>query len=284
MYTRLTARGFHDVMDWCTRTAICALASGVSATSPSIPAVTRPALRCVTRRTLTSVLARLRSISFCRFLTFGQSSSLLALKIRCRSRSTSRSGLAQTIESQSSALHPAGRSSGPFTMRRLTCPRVRAVPALGLQRLTGPRQHAFASRTGGYPASYTRRPAEEPATSPRFPAAFRPPALASWASLPARELRPPYDRPTCRPVPRRLDPDQVSVFGTRQTRPGLAVPSTPGTALPARPEEHLRPPPAASQRPPPATLRSNPSPGRSLDEASARIHRHPAHTQPSPHL
>jgi hypothetical protein len=53
MYTRLTARGFHDERDWCTRTATSALASGVKATSPSIPAVLRPALRCVTCRTLT---------------------------------------------------------------------------------------------------------------------------------------------------------------------------------------------------------------------------------------
>ena len=71
MYTRLTARGCHDERDWCTRTATAALASEVSATSPSIPAVLRPALRCVTCLTLTSVLARLRSISFCRFLTRG---------------------------------------------------------------------------------------------------------------------------------------------------------------------------------------------------------------------
>src|SRR5271166_5198779 len=42
IYTRRTARGRHDIMDWCTRTAISALASGVSATSPSIPAVLRP--------------------------------------------------------------------------------------------------------------------------------------------------------------------------------------------------------------------------------------------------
>src|SRR5262249_35525343 len=284
MYTRRTGRGRHDERDWCTRTATSALASGVSATSPSIPAVMRPALRCVTRRTLTSVLARLRSISFCRFLTLGQSSSLLALKIRCRSRSTSRSGPAQTIESHSSALCLTGRSSGPFTIRRLTCPSVRAVPALGLQRLTCPRQHAFAPAPGGYPASYTRRPAEEPATSPRFPAAFRPPAFASWASLPARELRPSYDRPTGRPVLRRPDPDQVSLFHTRETRRALAVVSTPGTAVSTRPQEHPWPPPAVSQRPAPATLCHNPSPGRSLDEASARIHWYSAHTQPSPHL
>jgi len=45
----------------CTRTATSILAGAVSATSPSIPAVLRPALRCVARRTLTSVQARLRS-------------------------------------------------------------------------------------------------------------------------------------------------------------------------------------------------------------------------------
>ena len=52
MYTRRTGGGFHDVMDWCTCTAISALASEVKATSPSIPAVLRPVLRCVTCRTL----------------------------------------------------------------------------------------------------------------------------------------------------------------------------------------------------------------------------------------
>ena len=67
-------------MDWCTRTATSALASGVKATSPSIPAVLRPALRCVTCRTLTSVFDRLRSISFCRFLTLGQSLLLRRLE------------------------------------------------------------------------------------------------------------------------------------------------------------------------------------------------------------
>src|SRR5208283_5400823 len=61
MYTRLTGTGCHEPMDWCTRTATVILASEVKATSPSIPAVERPVLRCVTCRTLTSVLARLRS-------------------------------------------------------------------------------------------------------------------------------------------------------------------------------------------------------------------------------
>ena len=103
-------------MDWCTRTATRALASEVNATSPSIPAVRRPALRCVTCRTLTSVLARLRSISFCRFLTRGQSCSCAAAKIRCLSRRTRSSCARQSILSHwEGALR--GWSSGPFTIR-----------------------------------------------------------------------------------------------------------------------------------------------------------------------
>jgi hypothetical protein len=41
-----------------------------------------------------------------------------------------------------------------------------------------------------YPASYARRPVEGWPTSSRFPVAFRPPALASWASCPASGIGP----------------------------------------------------------------------------------------------
>ena len=58
-------------MLWCTRTDTSALAWEVNATSPSIPGVLRPALRCVTCRTLTSVFDRERNNSFCRFLDRG---------------------------------------------------------------------------------------------------------------------------------------------------------------------------------------------------------------------
>jgi hypothetical protein len=37
---------------------------------------------------------------------------------------------------------------------------------------------------------------------PRFPAAFRPPAFAYWASCPARGFRPSHDRPTTPPSAR----------------------------------------------------------------------------------
>ena len=115
MYTRLTGTGCQEEMDWCTCTATAILASEVSATSPSIPAVERPELRCVTCRTLTRALARLRSISFCRFLTLGQSCSCDALKIRCRSRRTCSSCFRQSILSHwTGALR--GWSSGPFAI------------------------------------------------------------------------------------------------------------------------------------------------------------------------
>jgi hypothetical protein len=70
-----------------------------------------------------------------------------------------------------------------------------------------------------------------------FPAAFRPPAFASWASCPARGFRPSYDRPTAPPAD-GADPSGVSMFRTRKTRPGPGALCTPGTAVPARPRMH----------------------------------------------
>jgi len=132
MYTRLTARGFQEPMDWCTCTATCALASGVSATSPSIPAVLRPVLRCVTCRTLTRTFDRLRSISFCRFLTLGQSCSCAALKIRCRSRCTCSSCARQSILSHSArASWLGGWPSGPFTSSRAAIASANTCPVIG---------------------------------------------------------------------------------------------------------------------------------------------------------
>jgi len=93
----------------CTRRARVILASAVSATCPSIPAVARPALSCVTRRTLTSVFDQERSISFCRFLAMARSPSLTAVKILPRKRRTASSWARQSMASQ---VRP---SSVPFT-------------------------------------------------------------------------------------------------------------------------------------------------------------------------
>jgi len=70
----------------------------------------RPALSSVTRRTLTSVFDRDRSISFCRLRTRLRSPACDAVKIRCRSRRTSSSARSQLTLSQLQ-----GPSSGPFT-------------------------------------------------------------------------------------------------------------------------------------------------------------------------
>src|SRR5215470_8462588 len=181
---------------------------------------------------------------------------------------TDSSGPDHRIESHSSALSSIGRSSGPFTMRRPSCPSVRAVAALALQRPTCPRQHAFASRIGGYPASYPKRP----------------PAFASWASLLARDFRPSHDRPTNRPTTGPLDPDQVSMFRTRETRLRLAVLSTPGTAVSTRPksifDRRLPPLNGRSLSPCPATRRQ----GVRLTRHQPRIHCRSAHAQPSHRL
>jgi hypothetical protein len=69
---------------------------------------------------------------------------------------------------------------------------------------------------------------------PRVPAAFRLPAFASrpsfpaWCSAPLTIGLPPGDR-----LP-PADHDGVSVFRTRETRPGPGALYTPGTAVPAR--------------------------------------------------
>ena len=150
--------------------------------------------------------------------------------------------------------------------------------AAWLQRLTCPRQRAFApGHQARYPASYTRPPAEEPGTPPCFPAAFRPPAFASWASCPAREFRPPYGRPTTPPAAART---RTGFPCSARVRPGwLRVPSLPrGRRCPRRPVNLPGRPPAASQRPAPIHPGQQPAPGSNRDEASARVHCRSPHT------
>ena len=107
-YTRRTGTGSQVEIVWCTRTAISARSVDVRATCPSTPAVRRPALRCVTCRTLTSVFDQDRSIIFCRDRTWARFRSRVALKILRRSRRTLPSWAGQLMASQS------GTSSGPF--------------------------------------------------------------------------------------------------------------------------------------------------------------------------
>ena len=209
MYTRLTGRALNGSVIRCTLSASLALASGVSTTSPSTPAVRRPALRSVTRRTLTSVFARERSINFCRLRTLCRSPAFDAVKIRCRSRRTSSSTRRQSTWRQSK-----GASSGPFTTPTV------AVAASNLSSgsgasviflLTGsPDRVSTLSRPGTRPGI---RPVirddrlEEAAIVSRFPVAFPLPAFASRSSDSRRGVGPSsrsaYRTTPCAPGPRR---------------------------------------------------------------------------------
>ena len=94
--------------------------------------------------------------------------------------------------------------AGP-PVRSPRCPTCPSVPAFALaspQRLTCPRQRPFGPghRPGIRPVIRGAIREEFPVLRPRFPAAFRPPAFASWAPCPAREFSPPYGRLTAPPA------------------------------------------------------------------------------------
>ena len=131
----------------------------------------------------------------------GQSPSRVALKIRCRSRRTSRSVAAQSMTSHSTAPTSLREgSSGPFTIGCLTCPSVPAVDTARPQRLTCHTSARFRVRAPGpYPTSYARRSAEAPIRCPGFLSPFGQPALASWASCSRHGLGSPYGRLTGSP-------------------------------------------------------------------------------------
>jgi len=119
------------------------------ARTPSMPAVLRPALRSVTRRTLKRALARARNINFCKLRTLLRSAPACdAVKMRWRRRRTWSSTWCQSIDSQSSTSSSGGRplitTVGPWC---LTCPSVRVSSSIVY--LTGspdPRQHPLGSK------------------------------------------------------------------------------------------------------------------------------------------
>jgi len=246
MYTRLTGRGCHDDASRCTCTASSILAGEVNATSPSIPAVLRPALRWVACRTLISVLLQLRSINLCRFLTVARSPSCAAVKIRCRSRRT----LSLWCR-QSTASHERATSSGPFTIGCLTCP---SVPATwGPHHFTGSPVHVSTPFEAGHRARY---PASYPATTAWrshsrlcwFPVGFRPPAFASWTSC-SRQRIPLSSRSAYRPATRTARTLSGFPCSARMSCDRVGCLLYPGAAVSSRPAQPLRSAPAASQRP-----------------------------------
>ncbi len=169
---------------------MAAFSQPASTMRPSTPAVLRPALISVTRRTLTSALLRDRSISFCRLRTFFRSPACDAAKIRRRSRRTFSSAWPQSTWSQSGK-----PSSGPFTGTGADAT-ASGMPFMVSNLPFGSGVSAALPRRPARPASAPFQARAEPlsgrlcgttgggaSSRSRFPAAFRPPAFASRAFL-----------------------------------------------------------------------------------------------------
>src|SRR5664279_185779 len=208
MYTRLTGRACHGSVLCCTQSTSSTLAAGSNTTFPSTPAVLRPALRSVTRRTLRSVLARDRSINFCKLRTLLRSPACDAVKIRCRKRRTSSPAVRQSIASQSRR-----SSSGPFTTTAAPGnTAVRPVMASNLSFGSGvvvivtaqahlTRVSTLSGRAPPYPASYPGRSTEGPTGVPVSCCLSATGIRFSGDPLPAGELGLPHGRLTGRNLP-----------------------------------------------------------------------------------
>jgi hypothetical protein len=141
--------------------------------------------------------------------------------------------------------------------------------SISVQRLTCPRQPRFQAQPPGLVSGQlspgARRRSRE--RRPGFPAAFRPPAFASWASCSRRGFRSPHGRPTGSAWTWR----GCHVPHIRVTA-GLGALFTPGPSVLSRPVLSLRPPLAPSSRGQALSPRSSSHlPGAIHYEASSRF-------------
>ncbi len=158
--------------------------------------------------------------------------------VRARARMPARSWRKALLSTPSRARIERGQAFRSVHQGAQLALRFRHLRSL---RLKGSPAHVSApcglEHQARYPASYTGTFWEETRPcSTRFPAAFRPPAFASWAPCPARDFRPSYDRPTARPALTRAcraDPDEVYTFRTHETQTGPAALYTPGATVSA---------------------------------------------------
>ena len=161
-------------------------------------------------------------------------------------------------------------------------PSVPAVPAACLQRLTCPRQRAVApGHQARYPASYTRPPGGGTGPAAALSRCLSAAGLRLLGILSRRGIA-----PLLRSAYRATisaDPDGVSMFRTRETRPGWAPSISRGQRCSRdRPEVGGRRLPLPSGQPlsPPSC---HPPRGARINGTSARVH-WCSPVQPSPHL
>ena len=241
-------------------------------TLPSTPAVLRPALSSVTRRTATSALARERSINFCRLRTFFRSPArdrredplpqppYVLLDVRANPRRPSRRLVLGSVHH--------GRSSATTVSVRLQHHRgVQLAPSVPVSGSSSPPQ-AHPTRVSTlsgrgirpYPASYAenhRRRSQRrsfPVSCCLSAAGIR----FSGRPAPAAEFRLPHGRPTRRQL-RSPGPRRGCHVPHETDTTGLGVLCTPGTVVRSRPARFPRAAPAASQRPAPISRCNIPS-------------------------
>ena len=253
----------------CTCTATSARACDDRATSPSTPAVRRPALRWVTWRTLSSVFDQDPNIIFCKDRTVAQSCSRVALKILRRSLTTFSSWVRQSTASQSST------SSGPFTSSVSNL-------SLGSQGSRPRRSKAHLPTSAPFRARpLDRHPAGSPPPAAwssgivsRGPVAFRRTGIRFLGILSRRGIAP------------LLRSAYRTGFGPRRgfhvprirDATGVGAPSTPRPAVFPRPADRLRSPLAAS---PSGQALSPGSSSRLPRLAMTRHHQGFTHVRPS---
>ena len=220
MKTLLTGRACQGSVWLSIHSTNRALPYEVVITSPSTPAVLRPALSCVTRRTLNSTFERDRSINFCKLRTFFRSPALLAVKILCRRRRTSSSTARQLTASQSKtspvrSVRLGLRRRVQLALRFRYLARFAAqAHQIHVSALAG-REHAHIQPVMPTPRRRSR------AAESRFP-------LPSAAGIRFLDLPvPPGNSASLTvglpaPMTPILDPAGVSTFHTHETRPGWA--------------------------------------------------------------
>ena len=203
----------------------------------------RPALRWVTCRTPASVFDHDRSISFCRFLTFGQ--------VTVPRRLEDPLPQPRYVPLMDRPVHRVPRRPRPPVRSPSgapTCPSVRSgCTGVSPQRLTWLASAPFRARhrTGIRPVIHG------PAPEGGRPAALVSRCLSSAgirfpAILSRQGFRPSYDRPT---APHRApDHDGVSTFRTHEIRPDWAPSLSRDQRCSHEPGGVPGPPPAASQR------------------------------------
>jgi len=191
----------------------------------------------VTCRTLTSVFDQDRRTNFCRFLAVARSPSLTGLENLHRSR---RTPFLLVWPVTCPRRHRRKPGSGP-QVRSPKCPNLSL--SSGVCVCFESKAHLSTSaplsgpgiRPGIRPVITAHPGGVSGCCDLRFPAAFRPPAFASWTPCPARRDSAPHCcRPTAGTTHTRAcaaDPGRVCTFRTYETRTGLGALSTPGTAV-----------------------------------------------------